>query len=294
MCPRAVLVIIVFAAGCGTVSETVRVATHTQLTLPNAAPNPALVDKHCPFGAPRKLPALGNAPRLLVTREAYALEHDAAAKIALWVCASLEPVLVFGDAKRKDKWLPDPDVDARTRAVDADYSGAGYHRGHMVASEDRVASQALNDATFFLSNAVPQDGPLNSGQWARLEATIRSWVQTRIVHDAKMITGGFFYDPAEDDPRTADGLVPFKQIGRNKVAVPTHVFKVVVARDSTNRWQAIAFVAQNKRPSAGWSFSDGIVAIDWLEVRAGLDLLPDLDPAEELRLESKPASMWRP
>ena len=197
---------------------------------------------------------------------------------------------MFGDAERKNKWLPDPDLDGKPRAVDADYKGSGFDRGHMVASEDRVATQALNESTFLFTNAVPQNGSLNSGQWAVLEAKIRSRVESGTLTDAKMISGWFFYDPKEDDPDTADGLIPFDQIGSGLVAVPTHVFKLVVGQNGSAR-KAIAFVAENKKPKAGWTFSDGIVAIDWLEQRAGLNFMPDLDPAAEVTLESNPSPM---
>lgn len=108
-----------------------------------------------------------------------------------------------------------------------------------------------------------------------------------------MITGGFFYDPAEDNPSTADGLINFEQIGTGNVAVPTHIFKIVVGQSGTEH-KAIAFVAENKKPPAGWKFTAGIVAIDWLEERAGLDFMPDLDPADEVALESKPSVMFGP
>jgi DNA/RNA endonuclease G (NUC1) len=209
-------------AGCGTVTQGVRVATHTTLTVSNAAPSPELIERHCPFGMPEKLPSLEHGPTQLIGREGYVLEHDAASKIALWVCGSIDPDLVFGDAERKSRWKPDPDLDGKPRAVDNDYKGSGFDRGHMVASEDRVATQDLNDATFIFTNAVPQNGSLNGGQWAQLEAAIRGWVDGGVVKNARMITGGFFYDPAEDDPSTADGVIVFQQIGNGSVAVPTH------------------------------------------------------------------------
>ena len=286
-------VFVVVFAGCASVNKGVRVATHTTLTLTNAAPNPQLIEKHCPFGMPTKSESLEHGPTTLVGRDAYVLEHDGASKIALWVCASLEPELVFGDAERKDKWKPEPDLNGKPRALDADYKGSGFSRGHMTASEDRVATQALNDMTFFFSNAVPQNGSLNSGQWNQLETTVRRWVEEKTIKNARMITGGFFYDPAEDDPDTADGRILFDQIGAGLVAVPTHVYKIVVAQNANDEWQAIAFIAANKKPTAGWKFPAGIVSIDWLEERAGIDFLPDLTPAEEAALEAKPSPMWK-
>ena len=244
----------------------------------------------CPFGQPQKAPDLEHGPTQVVTRQAYALENDSLAKIALWVCGSLDAALVFGDAQRKNNWLPEPELAGKPRAVDTDYKGSGFDRGHMVASEDRVSTQPLNDSTFIFSNAVPQNGSLNGGQWAQLEAKIRSWVENGTLTDAKMITGGFFYDPAEDNPATADGLIEFEQIGTGNVAVPTHEFKLVVGKNGSST-KAIAFVAENKKPKAGWKFSEGIVAIDWLEERAGLNFMPDLDPADEVALETKPGTM---
>src|SRR5919106_812903 len=201
--------LVLLCAACAPVTESVRVAPHSTLTLRDAAPDPALIERHGPCGQPLKDPSLDHGPTQVVTREAYALEHDSLSKIALWVCGSLEPSIVFGDAERKNRWIPDPDLNGMPRAVDNDYKNSGFQRGHMIASEDRVATQELNDFTFILSNAVPQNGSLNGGQWAQLEATIREWVEEGTLSDAKMITGGFFYDPAEDNPATADGLIIF-------------------------------------------------------------------------------------
>src|SRR5262245_2078144 len=85
-------------SGCGQVTHSVRVAKDTALTIPNGSPDLALIDKHCPFGQPQIAPELDHGPTQLVTRQAYALEHDSLSKIALWVCGSLDSDLVFGDA----------------------------------------------------------------------------------------------------------------------------------------------------------------------------------------------------
>jgi DNA/RNA endonuclease G (NUC1) len=283
----------VTVAGCGGVrSHTVRVATFSTLTTTQASPNPQRIAEHCPFGAPRKLPSLEHGPTDVVTHEGYVLEHDARGKIPLWVCESLDPAFFLANAVRRNPFEPDPTLEGQPRAELADYRGSGFDRGHMTASADRLSTQALNDQTFFLSNMVPQNGPLNSGFWARLEAAVRGFAEDGLVHDAKAITGGFFYDPAEEDPATADGLIPVEQIGPGLVAVPTHLFKIVVGRNTSNEWQAIAFVVENRRPANGLPFAKTIVAIDWLEERAGLNFMPDLDPADEQSLEQVPSPMW--
>ena len=64
-----VVSVAVAAATCGNVTRGVRVATHTTLTLPDAAPSPELIEKHCPFGMPEKLPSLEHGPTQLIGRE---------------------------------------------------------------------------------------------------------------------------------------------------------------------------------------------------------------------------------
>jgi len=63
-----------------------------------------------------------------------------------------------------------------------------------------------------------------------------------------MITGGMFYDEAEDDVATADGLVNYESIGTGQVSAPTHFYKIVVAKNASDQWQAIGFVLANQGP----------------------------------------------
>ena len=110
---------------------------------------------------------------------------------------------------------------------------------------------------------MPGNGSLNGGQWAQLEAAVRRWAEDGVVKNARMITGGFFYDPAEDDPSTADGVVIFEQIGDGAVAVPTHVFKIVVGEGDGGALKAIALVAENKKPS---SMAGGFLTASWRSI----------------------------
>jgi DNA/RNA endonuclease G (NUC1) len=124
------------SVGCAPATRSVRVAIHSALTVPTAAADPTLIAKHCPLGEPQKLPSLDHGPTTVVTREAYALEHDSLSKIALWVCGSLDPTLVFGDAERKNNWIADPDLTG-PRAADADYKNSGFQRGKPAEAHAR-------------------------------------------------------------------------------------------------------------------------------------------------------------
>ncbi len=63
------------------------------------------------------------------------------------------------------------------RVTDGDYDGDStvyMNRGHMCPSEDRTDTRADNDAVFFMSNIVPQNGTNNSGVWNSFETYCRN------------------------------------------------------------------------------------------------------------------------
>jgi endonuclease G, mitochondrial len=136
---------------------------------------------------------------------------------------------------------------------------------------------------------APQVPAHNQQIWRELEDQVRRWMIVR--HSGYIITGGMFYDPKEEDAATATGVVRHKTIGSG-VAVPTHFYKIAVAKDSSGEWQAIGFVMENRTYKRPFHFADSIKAIDWIEQRTGLDFTPELGPADEKRLERTAAPIW--
>ena len=75
----------------------------------------------------------------------------------------------------RGKFTADPDLpEGFTRVTPTDYRGSGYDRGHMCPSGDRTATREDNDATFYMSNMVPQSADNNQKTWAALESECRS------------------------------------------------------------------------------------------------------------------------
>ena len=62
-------------------------------------------------------------------------------------------------------------------AVDKDYVGSGFARGHMAPAEDFSRSKTAIKSTFILSNVVPQCQGVNGGRWAQLELMVRNMVR---------------------------------------------------------------------------------------------------------------------
>lgn len=280
--------------GCANRAPAVRVAPFSALTERQGltAEELALVKEHCPFGEPKiRRPELFG-PTVVVAHVGYVLAHDSQAKIAAWVCESLKPEHAVQNAERRDPFAPDPKLDGQPRAEKKDYKGSGYDRGHMTPSEDRIFDQARNDETFFLSNMVPQNGSMNSGIWRVLEDRVRGWVVDGKLRETRIVSAGFFYDPKEDNPATADGLVDYFIIGDGAVAVPTHLFKLVVGVDATGTRQAIAFALKNEKRPQPYDLRDFVVSIKWLEQRTGLNFLSELDAADQLELEEDKSTFW--
>lgn len=282
-----------FFAGCQTVVETSSPALYTVGTFEvQAGRTPAearAIAKNCYMGEPTitKSPV---KPKL-VAREGYVLAHSSMYRGSLWVCEGVPLSQLEGGAVRKDNFRPDTALDPAERSELKDYSGSGYDRGHQAPAADFKRDQVLMDDSFYLSNMSPQIGSgFNRHIWAELEDYARGRIKAN--GGGYVITGPLFYDPAEDDPRTADGVVKIKWIGGGRVAVPTHFYKIVVLPQG-DKATCVAFVLENRKypiPKKGekYDFAPFVKTVDWIELRTGIDFMPELDPRAERELEGKP------
>lgn len=271
-----------------------------RLKIPNAALTPdeqAKVADNCLFGLPRKLSGADVGPTQLVYREGYVLEHSSEWKIPLWVAEHCTTAELSGSLPRTNPFRPDPLLARGERSELADYRGSGLDRGHMAPNGNQKVDDRLRRETFFLSNIVPQAGKgFNQSIWADLEDAVRDWTQSR--QETWIITGGLFYDPAEENPATADGLVDVAVIGDDEVGVPTHLFKIVAAKNSAGKWEALAFVFENKSYPKLERIESHLKSIDWIEERTGFDFLPDVvaetgEAGIDVRLEAAAATaLW--
>jgi endonuclease G len=249
---------------------------------------------------------LGGCPRLersvydfgktfIIGYDAFAAEVSATDKVPAWVAEYLTPAQLQGRFKtRLDNFRADPLLPAGERVEKDDYhcQQTGYARGHQAADANQTADRQLKDETYVMSNMAPQIPAFNSGVWSRLEAKTREWALAR--RGAYVVTGALFYDPKEDDPATATGTVGFEQIPPKQIAVATHFYKIIVARNPvTKKDEAIAFVVKNEKPAKPYDLSDFITSIDWIEEHTAINFMPQLSPAEEARLERAPAKMWK-
>lgn len=212
----------------------------------------------------------------LLCRTGYALAHNPQRKTPDWVAEHLTREKAIKSLPRSDDFRPDPDLEPGARAELKDYKGSGYARGHMAPAADMRWSKDAMSESFLLSNMAPQIGPgMNSGIWSRLEDRVREWA---IKRGALYIYTGPIY--AQEDPKT---------IGPGKVAVPTHLYKIVF---DPVRVEAIAFIMENKSLKTA-DMPKYIETIDEIEEKTGLDFLSTLsDDVQKLVEAKKAVGLW--
>lgn len=98
-----------------------------------------------------------------------------------------------------------------------EYKGSCLDRGHQVASADRTAILSDNQATFMMSNMLPQAAYLNRVSWASLEKFLRNLVTDQ--GKELNIYSGAVYDTPSQDIGTGDDI-----------DVPSKNFKIVVIK----------------------------------------------------------------
>jgi endonuclease G len=183
--------------------------------------------------------------------------------VPLWVGYPLSAAQLGGSAARPSRFRQDRGL-AAPGAADADYRHSGFSRGQLAPAADFAWSEQSIRTTFLLSNAAPQKQTVNAGVWARVETRVRQL--TRRADRVHVFTGRLF----EGRQRV---------IGAGRVAVPSHMYKVVLAV-AGERMSMYAWIVPNEDRIAG-AAEDFQVSVDEVELRSGLDYFAELDDARE-------------
>jgi len=212
----------------------------------------------------------------LLCRKGYLLAHDSANKTPIWVIEHLTAEKAKGTLPRYNKFQADPDLEEGERAELSDYKGSGYDKGHMAPSADMRWDQQAMEECFYLSNMVPQVGKgMNQGIWKNLEEDIRQWSIDR--EELYVFTGPIYEGGTK------------KTIGKNEVAVPTHIYKIVY---DPIKVEAIAFIMPNEKLNAK-DMPNYIVTIREVEAKTGLNFLSKISKHKQDVIETEKAEgLW--
>lgn len=214
----------------------------------------------------------------LLCRTGYLLDHDPIRKTPYWVAEHLTREKASTKLKRQGSFKADPGLKKGLRAETADYKRSGYDQGHMAPSADMTWSLTAMKESFYLSNMAPQQGVgMNRGIWKVLEENVRNWAIDR--GDLYIYTGPAYIISEEH----------MRKIGKNKVAVPTHVYKIIY---DSNQQEAIAFLMPNIKLNTK-DMQQFIVSIRTIENETGLDFMSELEPSLQQSIEvNRAAAMW--
>lgn len=238
----------------------------SQLGLPVSDPAPIVAPSGprvqtkfvaCPQFFPSNLPPVVPFDHALreLCFSSFAILHSGKAKTPVFVVQRLNRQILqrAQSIERKDRFYAEARLPQAERAELSDYRGSGYSRGHMAPAADMATEEAMAQS-FSLANMVPQEQGHNGGAWATVEEDTRRYVM-RARGDVFVFTGPVYQDRAIT-------------IGTGRVAVPSHLYKVVY--DATTRrawvhWQANSPKAQTARP----------ITYEEFVKRTGLALLPE-------------------
>lgn len=235
-----------------------------------------------------------------IARPGYALLFSNYLRVPFWVSEHHRATDFTGNAERREKlgiassqvFMVDESIPAGESPANKDYAKSGFDRGHQAAAAMYKYSQDRTNETYYYTNMAPQIGEwFNRGVWAALEGESRELIKQ--AGEGWVITGAVFYDPKEDSPQTATGLIDAQWIGKPaRVAVPTHFYKIVVTKNEGGETHCYAFLLANKREGQSnrakdYDWTKYQVTVAEIERLTKIDFMPGLSPTERNRLEAK-------
>jgi endonuclease G len=187
-------------------------------TAPSRAESPAYLENLVMGNPSAAVSDRAKPDNYLLMRKQYALSYNNSKGTPNWVSWHLSKKWL-GRARRGNAFAPDPALPRGFLVVrPTDYRGSGFDRGHMCPAADRSVSKEDMDATFYMTNMVPQAPDLNRKTWEKLEAYCRD--QARENKELFILAG-----PAG---RGGTGEKGKKNVLRGKVVVPASCWKVVL------------------------------------------------------------------
>ena len=215
-------------------------------------------------------------------KEYFYVNHNDDWKIAYWVAHHLTAENLEGTAKRDKKWKFRVDGMPQGKGGrNEDYTHSGRERGHMAPAGDFKQSVVAMKSTFVYSNASPQFRGFNNGMWKQLETEIRLMVSD--IGEAWIVTGNVFLS------NDTSFISPRVWIGHDdelNVAVPTHLFKAILAKDEDGDFSTYAFLIPNERQRREDPTEEYQISVNCLEQITGYDFFSEIEDSDENDIEN--------
>ena len=196
--------------------------TKLALTLALATPFRAfaLFDDCKNYFPQQQIPAVNQSGRDLCF-DSFATLYSPQTKKPIYTVEKLNRERLKGEHQaRTNKFYEEARLPMHERATLADYKNSGYDRGHNAPAADMTNERAMAQS-FSLANMMPQARENNRGVWAKVvEKSTRKYA-LRAAGDVYVFTGS---------------VGNAGTIGRNRVVIPTHLFKLVFDQSKNRAW----------------------------------------------------------
>lgn len=244
--------------------------------------------------------------------KSYVCSHDLEKKIPKWTIHELDRAKMSGQSADRRFSIFNSRIPGNfpnhTKALNEDYLRSGYSRGHLVPAGDiKFQGQDALDETFYLnSNIVPQEYTNNANYWYQMEYLAKSKL-VKNFKKVRILSGPLFIPKIKDDNGKNKKYQEYQLLGKNNVAVPTHLYKIYLCEsndndhfESTTDNQEIltkdrrkhkkynngskkyiaAFVVPNEPIHIETPLTDFQVPIEYIEKNTGLSIYPILKERE--------------
>jgi endonuclease G len=171
-----------------------------------------------------------------------------------------------------------------SRVTSSVYNNSGFDRGHMCPAKDRSATQKDIDATFYMTNVVPQSPNSNQRGWERLESYCRELAKE----------GHTLYICCGPHGVGGTGKMGHKEEigrGRLKVTVPKKIWKVIVVlpkadAEPRRNTRVIAVIMPNNQ-SVNYEWAKYRVSVKEVEKLTGYKFFPGMTEEVAAALKDK-------
>jgi endonuclease G len=234
-----------------------------------APPPEADAGIHLTMGNPSgATPDPADADNYLMRKPYFTLSYNNSRGTPNWVSWCLKEG-DLGPAPRA-QFYPDSALpDGFRRVFPRDYNSSGFDRGHMCPRSDRTSTLRASEATFVMTNIIPQSPACNQNAWANMEDYCRDLVMKR--HQTLYIVAG----PQGTGGEGTDG--PKDSIADGKVTVPAKCWKVVLAVDGgTGGAEDVGRVDRQSRVIAVVMPNDQSVGEAWAKFRTRIKDVEEL------------------
>jgi endonuclease G len=272
----------------GTNSDTLTADYTWSFTVATGAAPAYGPEVHLTMGNPSGAEAnLATPNNFLMVKPEYNLSYNRDRGTPNWVSWHLDDTWI-GSLTRVDTFRGDPAVPADWyRVLATDYFGSGFDRGHMTPNADRdpETSIPINQATFLMSNMVPQAPDNNQGPWAALE----SYLRTLLPANELYIVSG----PAGVGGSGSSGFMT--TFANGHITVPAQTWKVALvlpkaSGDDVQRVTAatrtIAVILPNVQGIRTVDWQNYLVSVDQVEALTGYDFFANVSDAVENSIEA--------